>query len=790
MLTSSLRILKRNETSDLAWSQSFPTQQRSGKVIRWHNNPWADIRALAKHSNRNVDVSEEGEIVSGFLNFVIDARHVRQLGRELVADNVTAISELIKNAYDADATEVTVVFSEMARHVPGGTLTIRDDGCGMDLADITQRWMTISTNYKDQNNTSDLYRRKRAGQKGIGRFATESLGSSLQLRSTKKGSPDRIVIDFDWADSYVSGQLLESVQNPYRIERAPVEEHGTELTVRKLLDPWNERSVQRVNDAVHLLQPPFRVASVYASDKSEQSNDPGFRVYLRYERDTIHIQTNVELDTVLFAATAWIEVQVRDDGSLRRRISSNLLGMDEEEEVQEASLLTGPIEFKAAYFIFKRDAMDPVANVTVKRARQLTNLYGGIRLYRDSMRILPYGEPDNDWLSLDAIYRRRGQVLAPIGNSNFVGEVEISREENVLLIDTASREGVLENEAFAELQVILRDALVWGVNRVAAVRQKKISAGSNSEPEPTPRESLLDEIATTAQAVVDASEETQRSAALRELIRVVQSSVVEARRSDRRQDQEKLALLDELSLLRVLASVGSAIAVFSHEVRAVLTQAIAAMGDVAQDEIERSSRETGAIELAERGLIGVSDLAMHLDIYISHSGRRERSELSLSDVLSEFKTSVAPLLERRGIAIEISVSPAHLRTRPMSRSELIAMLYNLLTNAVKALDSEGMNERRIRIEVALRGKAIVIRFLDNGMGIAELVRERIFDAFVTTTNESDSELGSGTGLGLKIVADLAESNGGSATIGIASSPYVTCIEIALPTALGESNFPN
>jgi signal transduction histidine kinase len=403
------------------------------------------------------------------------------------------------------------------------------------------------------------------------------------------------------------------------------------------------------------------------------------------------------------------------------------------------------------------------------------------------MRILPYGEPDNDWLTLDSIYRRRGQVLAPIGNSNFIGEVLVTRGENVLLIDTASREGVLENEAFHELQTILRDSLVWAVNRVAAIRQKKISAGGTAERAPTAREALLEDISAAAQRVTDAQNDDERVVALAQFAETTTAALREARRSDRRQDEERLALLDELSLLRVLASVGSAIAVFSHEVRAVLTQAIAAVGDVATDIEEASVPTQETIHGAESGLQGVFELATYLDIYISHSGRRVREEQPLAAVLAEFEESTKPLLDRRGIELTSEVHPSHLRTKSMSRSELIAMLYNLLTNALKALDDEDLTERRILIVAAPRGNSVVIQFLDTGTGIDGQIRDRMFDAFVTTTNDSDAELGAGTGLGLKIVADLAESNGGSASIGDAKAPFVTCMEITLPMSSGSSD---
>src|ERR1700674_3292317 len=104
----------------------------------------------------------------GVLRFTVDSRHVRQLGQELVEDSVTALSELIKNAYDADATQVDLIFREAGKQA-GGELEIRDDGIGMALKDIQEGWMRISTDYKDRHPLSPQFKRIRSGMKGIGR---------------------------------------------------------------------------------------------------------------------------------------------------------------------------------------------------------------------------------------------------------------------------------------------------------------------------------------------------------------------------------------------------------------------------------------------------------------------------------------------------------------------------------------------------------------------------------------------------------------------------------------------
>lgn len=118
------------------------------------------------------------------IRFTVDAGLITRLGKELVGKGETAISELIKNAYDADATYVNLVFKNSFH--PGGTLIIEDDGCGMNYEELVNGFMRISSSDKIHNPITSKYKRKKAGRKGIGRFATQRLGQTLTIITQKK----------------------------------------------------------------------------------------------------------------------------------------------------------------------------------------------------------------------------------------------------------------------------------------------------------------------------------------------------------------------------------------------------------------------------------------------------------------------------------------------------------------------------------------------------------------------------------------------------------------------------
>ena len=713
----------------------------------------------------------------GELTFEVDARHIRQLGQELVGDRVTAVSELIKNGYDADANVVTVTFVPGPSDASAVALQVYDDGSGMTLEDIKQKWMVISTDTKEAEAKSKMYGRARAGRKGIGRFSAQTLGNTLTISTTVAGSSRRLIVDFQW-DAYAAGKRLQDISNSYHYEECEPNEHGTALSIRNVRERWNRADIARVQDSVFLLQPPF---SQHEPDAPAPDIDPGFRVEVFWGSSPETGISASAVDDVYAAATAWLTADIDPNGIARARIRSPHLKIDETREHPEQLLSVGPCSFRSAYFVLAREALAPQSSISVERARQLARTYGGIRIYRDHLRVMPYGEPRNDWLGLDDLYRRRGQVLAPIGNINFFGELLLSREENVLIVDTASREGVVENEAFAELKNYLRDTIVWAVGFVASVRKRKPATTSKKRPqkrEPSSRREIVRQLNSSVKDLEAAPDDRARDAAIASLKQTVRAVEAEAVASDDTEQDAHTQLMDEVSLLRVLASLGGSVAVFAHEVRAVLSQAYAAVGDLAEDAKGQEHRQ--ALESAEDNLHSLMDLASYLEMYLSDTGRRRRTNLAISNVVTAFVKRIKPLLSRRGIEIETFIEAPHYRTRKMAKSEFEAILFNLLSNAVRAVDQEGRSTKRIRIAVVAEGNQILLSFFDTGVGIPRSDWSRVFDAFYTTSSAEDAELGYGTGLGLTIVADIAATNEGRVGVVSAPDPYATCVQVVLP----------
>lgn len=188
------------------------------------------------------------------IGFTVDAGLIDRLGRELVGRAETAVSELVKNSYDADATEVKVTFIDS--DTVGGSLIIEDNGIGMSETQLELGFMRISSTDKIHNPVSEKYGRTKAGRKGIGRFATQRLGSQLSIISQTKSVNYAIRIVINW-EQYKIDQDITSISFPLEfIEKQRNE--GTTLRIDGLKEVWSESAIKRIFRYVsELLQPNY-----------------------------------------------------------------------------------------------------------------------------------------------------------------------------------------------------------------------------------------------------------------------------------------------------------------------------------------------------------------------------------------------------------------------------------------------------------------------------------------------------------------------------------------------------
>lgn len=143
------------------------------------------------------------------LQFRTNSRHIGQLGRELVTDFVTALVELVKNSYDADAGSVQIIIEDA--NTPNSKIIVADTGFGMTQEEFENRWMTIGTS----NKLSSPYTpcgRKKAGKKGIGRFSVERLAERATIYSFTESEDFRVFVNWNLYEEISVTGLKQRIQ--------------------------------------------------------------------------------------------------------------------------------------------------------------------------------------------------------------------------------------------------------------------------------------------------------------------------------------------------------------------------------------------------------------------------------------------------------------------------------------------------------------------------------------------------------------------------------------------------
>jgi signal transduction histidine kinase len=765
-----------------------------------------DWYLIERLSRGEVDSNDEA------VRFSVDAGHIQRLGLELVAKQETALAELVKNAYDADATKVTISFQNHDR--VGGQLLIQDDGVGMTLEVVRDSWMRLSTAHKQNAPMSPRFHRLRAGRKGIGRFAVQRLGQTLTLETEVKGNINGLRVSFDWDSDFESGQDLHDIFNRIEHYPKPNDREGTRLLINRLRETWSEAALNRVWKMILSLQSPFSIFRLAAAPSPDYI-DPGFEVMVN-GKSTRARESELSMDSgFLQHAVAVITGGVDANGTATVRVVSERLGIDESNSIDDKSLLTGPFSFEARYFIYHPDVL---SGLSVSIAKSMGAEFGGIRIYRNGFRVAPYGERSDDWLRLDRDTSRR-TIIVPANNVNFFGHVVLSRESNPNFEETSSREGLIENEAFEELRNVVRTLLEWAFKRVASYRNRKQTASqkgfvSSARPrkpsevlenlyvvvENTPSESPQSTISdagvgngsgvgttTTGQHSIPLT--PPKSAGVAAALHAIDQAREEAMKWEAEVEMREVAALQYEEMLRILASLGLSISVFGHEIKGIRGSVAAHLAVLSAQASTLSSNPEEPLVKSVNGLKNITGRMFDLGGYIaglmSNTESRELKSVSLKGAIERFHEQFAQYLDRQRITFTWEVIPEQLRTIEMHASELDSVLLNFLTNSLKSMRAAKVTPRKVKVTAKRDGEFAVLSFEDNGLGIAESERHRIFDAFYTTAVDLDADdalAGPGTGLGLRIVSDIASSYGGGVSVETPTEDYTCNIEFRVRAA--------
>lgn len=212
------------------------------------------------------------------MNLTASARLIMQLGEQLIEDELVALLELIKNAYDADANNVDVIIDTVAITPYGiGRIEIKDDGNGMLPSIVKKSFLRLSTSFKEEEKSSIYYHRRVLGKKGIGRLSFQRLGNYITVETVPNierfketelfksedeeftNEYNKINIDIDWSDFPIDMDFSDITAN-VKYKKDVLVSYGTKIIIQgiKNLNFWNmdkKKEEKLKNELLNMMDP-------------------------------------------------------------------------------------------------------------------------------------------------------------------------------------------------------------------------------------------------------------------------------------------------------------------------------------------------------------------------------------------------------------------------------------------------------------------------------------------------------------------------------------------------------
>lgn len=381
-----------------------------------------------------------------YLNFKVSSELKSILGRDLIVNDYIAILELVKNSYDAYATLVEISFED-------DRIVISDNGKGMSLTDIKEKWLFVGFSAK-RDGTEDDKRasfrnsisRNYAGAKGIGRLSCDRLSRELTMTTKSVGSLVAEQLEIEW-NLFDEDQrkVMEMISVPHEtligndIKFAGGSSHGTTLVLSKLYEEWNRDKILNLRKFLEKMINPFQSSSdefhIVVKAESELEED------LRND-DCLRVNGEIRntISEILDIKTTKIESEI-SNGVIHTRLEDRGILMYEIEEncryehLEHATISMYYLNRAAKYNFSLRMGMQPVN-------------YGSIFLFRNGIRVLPYGEPNDDSWNLDK--RLQQGYNRFLGTRELFGRVDVTTENIEDFKEVSSRDGGLINTPSAK----------------------------------------------------------------------------------------------------------------------------------------------------------------------------------------------------------------------------------------------------------------------------------------------------------------------------------------------------
>ncbi len=745
------------------------------------------------------------------IEFDVDAYTARLIGRENVSKLEGAVLEIVKNAYDADASVCCLYYSNTEERI-----YIVDNGCGMKEEVLRTHWMTIGNSSK-KNSYVTKKGRIQTGAKGIGRFALDRMSDQCDMLTISEEGGLEWVVDwrdfdgskrisevkarvYDTDESLLEHAGIESWRNQAvasEIKKYNFEGTGTTFRLDYLHDVWDERTMNRLRNHLENLLPPdvtevfniwffndsTSVENALITSANVESYD--YRIDFQVTADLLKIQIiRNEFD---FRGE---EQEVYSEAGFNEEEQAFLHGKKKEEsftmeEIGEKENFIG--NFGGVLYFYKigankKDQKRFYYKDITGRAN-LAKKFGGIKIYRDQFRVRPYGEygdNDFDWLELSARRNRSPAGLGKengnwrVGSEQILGTVSISRK-NSNLEDEANRNGIQEGIGFSQLKRMIlfvisefeRDRQFVGrklaryadkkdqleaelekIRELAEERKKWEAEQSNGQQQ--------DEIKTTKEQLLKMN--LPPVANPEDVMNLVVNM-------EQKQEEELQELRNENKMLQTLATTGIITNMFMHEIR-TSTNNIGLELNAAYEAIEYDHDVEYALQNILSAIRVKKNFASWFGITIESikKDKRKRKRHNIRIMLEQYMNTWGDILDKSGTVLIYSCDlDIEFWCFEFDIENIIS---NLIANSLASFDREmdrKLEKREIQLKIFKFGDGLSMDYMDTGWGLIPKYKKRpelILEPFESGHHFDGESEDDGTGMGMWIVnRTISEYNG-------------------------------
>lgn len=677
------------------------------------------------------------------LKWRFDVNTFRLLGRDLITDRITAVYELVKNCYDANATLVEVKFENLGYISENGKIIIADNGIGMSFKDVKDKWMVVGTNSKRVKLYSDEpFNRKFVGEKGIGRFAVDKLGERVEIKTKQKGEDYWLLVNINWdeyenlsnnSEKSIQLSLFTEIENYYYYEKANKEDHGTIITISNVSEKWTENDIERLYKELSKLVSPFYPIN------------PPFDIWLQSNSFLKFSNLPVKAEPIKYYSHH-AEIGYDESKNTQETLIFNTeKGVIEKQQTIIKSF--GPIKIKLFYF-----------NESAKRRYNTAYKHDdtridGIKIYRDGVITTPFAEYEvetdkrRDILGIDK--RRWHGTFDTIGTREIIGVVDITKEKNPKIIDATNRQDFTANQEYTDLKEFILVQLKAfeelklheRFSKRSKVENELIDAGRDIRSFERELEKIASEVERIDHPSMNQIVSQLRSKA-KEAHQLINKSVSEQKKFQKEVERKERVLYSLISMQEYASMI-------THAVRTSIAK-VKHLGEFIKDNYPNPKFEKYYSLYAISIYNEMNTLISVTDFMLSFANIDDSlDEFNISELITDLlKNQYENLFKNENINLEIDIKDNFVLET--NKKVFQDIFQNLVSNSIKAL--KNTFDKKIKCTGFLDVDNFVIYFSDNGCGINNEDKEWIFGLFNTRTAEQG-----GAGVGLYIVNTILKS---------------------------------